>query len=725
MTQRFKTVLLASAAAFILSASPSAQTAPADAKDAILILDASGSMWGQIDGINKIVIAKDVVEGLVRGLPAEQRLGMVAYGHRKKGDCSDIETIADVGGSRDAMIKEIRGLSPKGKTPLSKSVEHAANELNYTKKAATVILVSDGLETCDADPCALAKLLEEKGLDFTVHVVGFDVTAQERKGLVCIAEETGGEFLAADNADELTDALTQVAMADVVPVKEPTAKPQTVALKATILKGGPDIQSQLNWRVKNAETGDIVFEKDNTGYADFEVVPGDYVAEAVWTGWPHKSDRYKGDKSGSKAFTIHESRPAVITVPIDLGIEVIFDADKEIAEGNPINVTWSGPDDLGVTISANALDDGPRDAIYFTPGQKGRDAYEKASVKDGVEIDSNGDGTFDQNDMAKTQIGGPSHSGDYEVRYTLNSPRVILARQPLTVTQSDYAIEAPSEIPVASKFTIDVAGPVKTYDMVRIEKPDLKSAYYQGPYAKLKAAGAVEITAPSDPGDYELRYIMSNGYTTYANMQHAVQVRRPIKVVGVEATISGPAKIIGGSMITVDVTAVPGDGWKDDGISIVEPGANKRNRDSATVLGKSDDGGKTITFRTPNIDGEYEIIYILNPGSKVLARQPLTVTRAQASVDAPDTVKLGENFEVKYSGPIYPGDRIIVAPADVPDLKMWGWSANYGFFVKEGETTGTVRGGFKAAVKPGEYVVRYVTGHQHQTLARDTMTVTE
>ena len=128
-------------------------------EDAILILDASGSMWGQIEGVNKIVIAKDVVEGLVRSLPVEQRLGLVAYGHRRKGDCADIETLADVGGSRDDMIKEIRGLNPKGKTPLTDSVQYAAENLNYTKNAATVILVSDGVETCASDPCALARTL--------------------------------------------------------------------------------------------------------------------------------------------------------------------------------------------------------------------------------------------------------------------------------------------------------------------------------------------------------------------------------------------------------------------------------------------------------------------------------------------------------------------------------------------------------------------------------------
>ena len=56
----------------------------------ILVLDASGSMWGQIDGVNKITIAREVVADILADFPAEQDLGFVTYGHRERGDCTDI-----------------------------------------------------------------------------------------------------------------------------------------------------------------------------------------------------------------------------------------------------------------------------------------------------------------------------------------------------------------------------------------------------------------------------------------------------------------------------------------------------------------------------------------------------------------------------------------------------------------------------------------------------------
>ena len=81
-----------------------------------------------------------------------------------------------------------------GKTPLSAAVKQAAEALKYTEDKATVILITDGLETCEADPCALGKELEQSGVDFTAHVVGFGLTAEEGKQVACLAENTGGKY---------------------------------------------------------------------------------------------------------------------------------------------------------------------------------------------------------------------------------------------------------------------------------------------------------------------------------------------------------------------------------------------------------------------------------------------------------------------------------------------------------------------------------------------------
>ena len=190
-----------------------------DGARVILVLDASGSMWGQIDGKSKMEIAKDVVGKVVGNWKPEDELGLVAYGHREKGSCTDIEVLREPG-KLDAAdyMSAVNALTPKGKTPMTAAVRMAAEALKYTEKKATVILVSDGLETCDPNPCAVAGELEKLGVELTVHTVGFGL---DDKGAVaqlkCLAEKTGGTYTTANNASELQKALTKTVAAKPAP----------------------------------------------------------------------------------------------------------------------------------------------------------------------------------------------------------------------------------------------------------------------------------------------------------------------------------------------------------------------------------------------------------------------------------------------------------------------------------------------------------------------------
>ena len=98
-------------AALALCLVPAFAAAQEESKS-ILVLDASGSMWGQIDGVAKITIAQGVVGDLLSSLPETQALGLTAYGHRTKGDCTDIQTLVEPGAaSRDAIAPWSRATS--------------------------------------------------------------------------------------------------------------------------------------------------------------------------------------------------------------------------------------------------------------------------------------------------------------------------------------------------------------------------------------------------------------------------------------------------------------------------------------------------------------------------------------------------------------------------------------------------------------------------------------
>ncbi len=211
MTGLFKRLCAASLGFLALCVLP-ANAQQTDLERAILVFDGSGSMWGQIDGINKIVTARETLARVLPTFPATMELGLMAYGHNRRGDCNDIEMLVQTGPvttTAGPISNAVNTLNPRGKTPLSEAVRRAALELRYTEERATIILVTDGLETCEADPCALANELESLGIDFTTHVIGFGLTEEEGQQVACLAENTGGSYFQATDADALGDALTQ------------------------------------------------------------------------------------------------------------------------------------------------------------------------------------------------------------------------------------------------------------------------------------------------------------------------------------------------------------------------------------------------------------------------------------------------------------------------------------------------------------------------------------
>ena len=131
-------------------------------------------------------------------------------------------------GTADRIIGAAMSLNPRGKTPLSDAVRQAATELKYTEDNATVVLITDGIETCEADPCALATELEAAGVDFTVNVVGFGLSDEEGAAVKCLADNTGGTYISADDETGLKDAI-DVAVNDTpppAPEPEPTPPPE-------------------------------------------------------------------------------------------------------------------------------------------------------------------------------------------------------------------------------------------------------------------------------------------------------------------------------------------------------------------------------------------------------------------------------------------------------------------------------------------------------------------
>ena len=176
----------------------------------IFIYDASGSMWGKIDNQIKMQIAAEVLSQTVDSLPSSQAVGLVAYGHREKGNCEDVEFLVETeNNKKSAVIESLKTIKPKGKTPLAYSAQLVINKLKASDGKATIILITDGIESCGGNLCDVIKAAKEKGIEFRLHVVGFGLGKDETENLRCAAEAGDGNYYDAGNANSLSDVLNE------------------------------------------------------------------------------------------------------------------------------------------------------------------------------------------------------------------------------------------------------------------------------------------------------------------------------------------------------------------------------------------------------------------------------------------------------------------------------------------------------------------------------------
>ena len=266
-----------------------------------LILDGSGSMWQKVDGEFKIAIARQVVKQLVGDLPAETQLGLVVYGHRKKGDCSDIEVLSPLGKIDKTTIgQQVDDLNPIGMTPITASIEKTLALIKESDQQATVILVSDGLETCEGDPCKAVQLAKAEGLPFVLHVVGFGIEDDDVSQLECAAQAGGGNYFKADDAKSLMDAMDQAVD---TPVEEGGA---VLGVKVIANDQLQDAMVRV-WRNDSVIVSGRTYEGDATNPRYLSVNSGTYKVEVKGLGFKGNVNRIFPEVTLTKGDTVFKT----------------------------------------------------------------------------------------------------------------------------------------------------------------------------------------------------------------------------------------------------------------------------------------------------------------------------------------------------------------------------------------------------------------------------------
>ncbi len=242
----------------------------------ILIFDASGSMMGYVGGRAKIEIARETTLKLIASRPAGLAMGLMAYGHRRSQDCTDIELLASPAlENSSSLASAVRGLKARGQTPIYRSVMQAAELLRYKEQPGSIILVSDGEETCGGNLAELGAKLAKMGVDFKTHIICFAMTDAQTRDLRALAAATGGLCIEAGDADSLGEALR-------VATEAAAAKPTTLSLVPMDQDGSSLIKNGVSFSVFKKKGDERPVAEGRGGQWSTTLDAGDYFATAVF-----------------------------------------------------------------------------------------------------------------------------------------------------------------------------------------------------------------------------------------------------------------------------------------------------------------------------------------------------------------------------------------------------------------------------------------------------------
>lgn len=183
----------------------------------LFLLDASYSMKDKLGGQKKINAAKQVLENALSRIPVDVNLGLRVFGQAFTGipelDCQQTVLLVSLGkGNRRSIIDKVRRIEPFGMTPLEYALRQSAEkDLRDIRGVKTIILITDGAETCGGDPCRYIRTLPHRGIKLKVDIVGLNLKRDPnaRSQLNCIAEASGGQYYDASTSADLIESVSK------------------------------------------------------------------------------------------------------------------------------------------------------------------------------------------------------------------------------------------------------------------------------------------------------------------------------------------------------------------------------------------------------------------------------------------------------------------------------------------------------------------------------------
>ena len=231
----------------------------------LFLLDASGSMLEQWERPNQTrwSVAKSILIKLVDSLGQNTKLELAlrVYGHRSPQEIKNCkDTWLEVpfkARSHTLIIQKLAEIKPKGVTPITYSLEQAANDFPSSSGYRNiVILITDGIESCGGDICAMSRAMQKKGVFLRPYIIGLGLRTE--KSLEC-----AGKYIDAETPGKFNDVLNEA-------IETSFAK-TTVSVEILDANNQPT-ETNVNVSFLNSLTGlpmyDFVHYRDRLGNPD-------------------------------------------------------------------------------------------------------------------------------------------------------------------------------------------------------------------------------------------------------------------------------------------------------------------------------------------------------------------------------------------------------------------------------------------------------------------------
>lgn len=285
-------------------------------------------------------------------------------------------------------------------------------------------------------------------------------------------------------------------------------------------------------------------------------------------------------------------------------VSASLDAPAQVAAGANIAVKWTGPNN-------------DRDYVAIGSAERPYIVYEYTSRANPVTLRA------------------PDADGDYELRYFLGNGDKVIATRKITIGKVSGSVSAPAQVNAGASFPVKWQGPNNPQDFITIVKAGSPDREYKQ-YEYANKGNPVQLRAPDEPGQYEVRYLTGQTYATVASTK--------ITVGGVTASVQGPAEAVAGSTFNVS--------WKgpnnaNDYITIVPKGA----KEGTSAHYEYTVRGNPAKLLAPLDAGEYELWYATGQSHATLAKTNIRVTPAKQEpgkllVTAASAVATGGGIEI-------------------------------------------------------------------------------